>query len=124
MMGGESDEMHPPFYFVQLRNGQPAIARVITNEEAAPPWGLLGFRQHSEKFFQLGDPELWPLTGHWREDWESHPFDIIIAGGVVNFGQPDTGAPSNQAPLPESHPAQENWIEQTIRSHLKAHGII
>ena len=121
MMGGEFDEMHPPFYFCQLRNGQPAIDRALTNEEAAPPWGLLGFRNHSEKLFQYGDPELWQITGRWREDNELHPFDIVIAGGVVNFGRPSAGTPPDQAPLPEGHPAQATWIETAIRDYLKTH---
>ena len=123
-MGAESDEMHPPYYYVRLRNGQPAIARALTTEEAAPPWSLLGFRPHVEKFFQAGDPELWQITGHWKEDCEPHDFDILLAGGMVGFSQPGAAMPSNQAPLPESHPEQNNWIEETIRSFLKTHGPI
>ena len=116
--------MNPPFFYVQLRNGQPAIARAITTKESAPPWGLLGFRHYVENYFQIGDPELWLVSGHWREDGQPHPFDIVIAGGIVNFGQLSVGVPANQTPLPGDHPAQENWIETAIRDYLKTHGVI
>jgi hypothetical protein len=116
--------VNPPFFYVQLRNGQPAIARAITTKESAPPWGLLGFRHYAENYFQIGDPELWQITGHWREDMQPHPFDILAAGNIVRFDQPSAAVPSNQAPLPVTHPAQENWIETAIRDYLKTHGVI
>ena len=114
--------MNPPFFYVQLRNGQPAIARALTNEESAPPWGLIGLRRSPEKYFAIGDPELWFASGHWREDREPHPFDILIAGGIVNFGQLSVGTPPNQAPLPEDSPAQEHPLETIIRKILETHG--
>ena len=113
--------MNPPFYYVQLRNGQPAIARALTDKESAPPWGLIGLRRLPEKYFGIGDPELWLASGHWREDREPHDFDILIAGGIVNFGQLSVGTPPDQAPLPEGHPAQAAWIETAIRNYLKTH---
>jgi len=75
-----------PYYHCTTRDGHRGIARQLGEGEQLEPWKLIGHVLHGDQFFSLGDPEMWRVTGHWREDGTPSPMDIIHAGEFVQPG--------------------------------------
>lgn len=59
---------------VKLRCGHTGLAWPLHKGNICGAFAVQGFT------FQEMWPELWSAKGHWREDKDEHPLDIIASG--------------------------------------------